>query len=101
MNEVLKKEASAYTNGLRKPEEAIRLISERMLTHRPRVELSLHPYFKQEHMALKPISQMAELNLMVFIRRHRSGMSPTSEPGPWQIGTAKQCLRSPAMPKYG
>lgn len=63
MNEVLKKEASAYTNGLRKPEEAIRLISERMLTHRPRVELSLHPYFKQEHMALKPISQMAELNL--------------------------------------
>lgn len=34
-----------------------------MLTHRPRVELSLHPYFKQEHMALKPISQMAELNL--------------------------------------
>ena len=63
MNEVLKKEASAYTNGLRKPEEAIRLISERMLTHRPRVELSLHPYFKQEHMALKPISQMEELNL--------------------------------------
>lgn len=63
MNEVLKKEDSAYAGGFRKPEEAIRLISERMLTHRPRVELSLHPYFKQEHMALRPISQMAELNL--------------------------------------
>lgn len=63
MNEVLKKEASAYTSGLRKPEEAIRLISERMLIQRPQVDLILHPYFKQEHMALRPISQMAELNL--------------------------------------
>ena len=81
MNEVLKKKDSAYAGGFRKPEEAIRLISERMLTHRPRVELSLHPYFKQEHMALRPISQM--------------------EPGPWRTGTAKQCLQSPAMPKSG
>ena len=63
MNEVLKREDSAYTCGLRRPEEAIRLISERMLTHRPRVELTLRPYFKQEHIALRPISQMAELDL--------------------------------------
>ena len=63
MNEVLKKEDSAYAKGFREPEETIRLISERMLTHRPRVELSLRPYFKQEHMALRPISQMAELDL--------------------------------------
>lgn len=63
MNEVLKREDSAYTCVLRRPEEAIRLISERMLTHRPRVELTLRPYFKQEHIALRPISQMAELDL--------------------------------------
>lgn len=63
MNEVLKKEDSAYAKGFREPEETIRLISERMLTHRPRVELTLRPYFKQEHIALRPISQMAELDL--------------------------------------
>ena len=63
MNEVLKEKDSAYEKGFRKPEEAIRLISERMLTHRARVELTLRPYFKQEHMALTAISQMAELDL--------------------------------------
>lgn len=73
MNEVLKKEDSAYANGLRKPEEAIRLISERMLEHRPRVELTLRPYFKQEHMALRPISQMAELDLNYAYKKARAG----------------------------
>ncbi len=63
MNEVLQRKDSAYEKGFREPEEVIRLISERMLVHRSRVELTLRPYFKQEHMALKPISQMAELNL--------------------------------------
>lgn len=63
MNEVLKEKDSAYEKGFRKPEEAIQLISERMLTHRARVELTLRPYFKQEHMALTAISQMAELDL--------------------------------------
>ena len=63
MNEILQREDSAYEKGFREPEEVIRLISERMLVHRPRVELTLRPYFKQEHMALTPISQMAELDL--------------------------------------
>ena len=63
MNETLKEKDSAYAKGIRKPEDAIRLISERMLEQRPRVELTLRPYFKQEHMALKGISQMAELDL--------------------------------------
>lgn len=63
MNEVLQREDSAYAKGFREPEEVIRLISGRMLTHRPRVELTLRPYLKQEHMALTPISQMAELDL--------------------------------------
>lgn len=73
MNEVLKKEDSAYANGVREPKEAIRLISERMLTHRPRVALTFRPYFKQEHMALKPISQMAELDLEYAYPQARVG----------------------------
>ncbi|MCI9143845.1 MAG: hypothetical protein HFH87_14735, partial [Lachnospiraceae bacterium] len=63
MNEILQREDSAYEKGYREPEEVICLISERMLVHRSRVELSLRPYLKQEHMALRPISQMAELDL--------------------------------------
>lgn len=63
MNEVLQPERSAYTRGIREPMEALRFISRRMLEHRPRTELTLRPYFKQEHMALTPISQMAELDL--------------------------------------
>lgn len=63
MNEILERKDSAYEKGYREPEEAIRLISERMLKHRDRVELTLRPYFKQEHMALTAISQMAELDL--------------------------------------
>lgn len=63
MNEILQREDSAYEKGFREPEEVIHLISERMLVHRSRVELTLRPYLKQEHMALRPISQMAELDL--------------------------------------
>ena len=43
MNEVLKEKDSAYEKGFRKPEEAIQLISDRMLKHRARVELTLRP----------------------------------------------------------
>lgn len=73
MNEKLKIEDSAYVAGLREPEEAICLISERMLTHRPRVDLTLRPYFKQEHMALTPISQMAELDLNYVYKKANVG----------------------------
>ena len=73
MNEILQKEDSAYEKGFREPEEVIRLISERMLVHRARVELTLRPYIKQEHMALTPISQMAELDLDRTYPRGRPG----------------------------
>lgn len=73
MNEILQREDSAYEKGFREPEEVIRLISERMLVHRARVELTLRPYIKQEHMALTPISQMAELDLDRTYPRGRPG----------------------------
>ena len=38
MNEILQREDSAYEKGFREPEEVIRLISERMLVQRTRVE---------------------------------------------------------------
>ena len=73
MNEILQREDSAYEKGFREPEEVIRLISERMLVHRSRVELTLRPYLKQEHMALKPISQMAQLDLNWTYPQARTG----------------------------
>lgn len=63
MNESFQLERSAYVKGIREPEDALRFISTRMLEHRPRTDLTLRAYFLQEHMALTPISQMAELDL--------------------------------------
>ncbi len=63
MNEILLPEHSAYQKGIRTPEDAIGFISRRMLEHRPRVELTLRPYFRQEHMALMPVSGPARLDL--------------------------------------
>lgn len=73
MNEVLRKEHSAYLNGIREPEDAICLISERMLECRPRVELTLRPFFRNVHMELAPISQMARMDLAKAFPQARMG----------------------------
>lgn len=63
MNETIAQGRSAYDAGIRTPEQAITFISNRMLQHRPRVELTYRPYFLQDSLVLTGISSKAELNL--------------------------------------
>ena len=73
MNESFQLERSAYVKGIREPMDALRFISNRMLEHRPRTDLTLRAYFLQERMALTPISQMAELDLDAVYPQGQTG----------------------------
>lgn len=63
MNETFEEKASAYQNGIRTPEAVMQLLMNQMIKLRPRKDVILKAYMKQQMFEQKPISSAVQLDI--------------------------------------